>query len=308
MVSTNAFGKLASTIAVVLLCGCGGDSEPSVKHLTSVADPDPQTPFFNDTTMQSLSVFGDATTSWMSDVSKIMALDTTEFASTPSARARSVMATDQSLVDCGSGSISARGLDNPQNFRATISFNNCKNDGVIANGSIGISGSMLESAADSDDLSANVKVTFNNLTISGQESASINGDLSIDVIDNAQQLELSMAGNALTTIADGQTNTLSNYEIAMTEISGESTLSLNMTLHSSEHGSIVFKTDSPLSGDAFSDNPTSGSFTMTHSDGSYLSVDANNGDPDTFAYTIFNGSSITSGNSNWTELEFIDSL
>lgn len=134
------------------------------------------------------------------------------------------------------------------------------------------------------------------------------GDLSIDIVDNAQQLELTMAGNALTTIADGQTNTLSNYEIAMAEILGESTLSLNMTLHSSQHGSIVFKTDSPLRGDAFSDNPPSGKFTMTHSDGSYLIVDADNGDPDTFAYSVFNGSSITSGNRDWTELAFIDSL
>ncbi len=308
MRNRNTAFKLGTTMVVAILCGCGSDSEPSVKHLTAVADPDPQTPFFNESTMQSLNGFGDTTTGWIADLSKVVPTGTDEAASAPSKRVRSVMAVDESQLNCDSGNIRARGLDDPQNFRATITFNSCNNEGVVSNGSIGINGSIREGSLESDDLSANVSVELNNLSLRGQESATINGDLAIDVVDNAQQLMVNIAGNALTTTTNGQTNTLSNYQIAMSEIQGDSTLSLNMTLHSSQHGSITFKTDTPLTGSAFDDNPSAGKFTMTHSDGSYLIVDADNGDPETFAYTVFNGSSISSGNSPWTELAFVESL
>ena len=228
-------------MAIAILCGCGSDSEPSVAHLTAVADPDPQTPFFNESTMQSLTDLGGTTTNWITDLSKVLPTDSAQAAAAPATRVRSVMAVDQNQLNCDSGNIRARGLDDPQNFRATITFNSCNNDGMVTNGSIGINGSISEGSLDSDDLSANVTVVLNNLSLRGQESATINGDVAIDIVDNAQQLVLNIAGNALTTITNGQTNTLSNYQIAMAEIQGQSTLSLNMTLHSSEHGSIEFK-------------------------------------------------------------------
>lgn len=308
MGSINTVLKLGTTMAVAILCGCGSDSESSVKHLTAVADPDPQTPFFNETTMESISGFGDITTSWLSDLSKVVPTDTAEVASAPSSKVRSVMAVDQSQLDCETGNIRASGIEALQNIRATITFNSCNNDGVVTNGSIAINGSISEGSLESNDVSANVALAFNNLSLSGQESATVNGDVTIDIINNAQQFMLNIAGNAMTTVSNGQTNTLSNYQLAMADAQGQSTVSLDMTLHSSEHGSIVFNTNTPLSGNETDDNPSSGKITMTHSDGSYLIIDAGNGNPDTFSFTIFNGSSTTSGSRDWTELDVLNSL
>lgn len=296
--------KLGTIVAVAMLSACGSESEPSVKHLTAIADPDPQTPFFNDDTVNSFASLGDTTSSWISDLSKILPTDTTTANSpTTPTKVRSIMAFDPQL-DCQSGNIRVRGFDNPENFRATLAFNNCDNDGVLTNGSLTVSGSIQEELLDSDYGSANVTVIFNDLRMNGQESASINGDISIDFVDNAQQLLLNIGGNAMTTVSDGQTNTISNYQLAMSEDQGQTTMTLDMTLHSTEHGSITFETNTPLTGD----NPSSGMFTMTHSDGSYLIVDADNGNPDTFGYTIFNGSSTISGDTPWSEFDVLDSL
>lgn len=300
--------KLGTTMAVTVCVGCGGDGEPSINHLTSVADPDPQTPFFNESSMNSLSSLGDITSDWISDLSKVMPTNSTTAKTSPApAKARSIMAVDPQL-DCQSGNIRTRGLDNPENFRATITFNNCDNEGVLTNGSVSVSGRVLQESQNSDFGSANVAVTFNNLRVSGQESASVNGDISIDVEDDAQQFRLNITGNVITTMSDGQTNTLRNYRLAMSEIQGLSTASLDMVLHSSKHGSITFETSTPLTGNETDDNPTSGKFTMTHSDGSYLIIDADSGNPDTFSYTVFNGSSTTSGDTQWSEFEVLDSL
>lgn len=300
--------KLGTTMAVTLLFGCGSDSEPAASHLTSVADPDPQTPFFNESSMDSLSSLGDTTSNWISDLSKVIPEDSTtaKSSSTPT-RVRSIMASDPQW-DCQSGNIRARGLDNPENFRATITFNNCNNDDVLTNGSISISGRISQESTNSDFGSANVAVTFNNLQMTGQEAASINGDISIDLADSAEQFRLGIAGNAMTTVSNGQTNTLRNYRLAMSDSQGQSTVSMDMTLHSTEHGSIMFETNTPLTGNSTDDNPSSGKFTMTHSDGSYLIIDADNGDPNTFGYTIFNGSSTTSGSKPWSEFDVLTSL
>lgn len=307
-IKKSAALQLSTAVAVALLSGCGSDSEPSVKHLTAVADPDPQTPFFNEDTANSFTSLGDTTSSWISDLSKVFPTETTT-AKSPTAptKARSIMAADPQL-DCQSGNIRARGFDNPDNFRATLTFNNCNNDGVLTNGSLTVNGSIQEELLDSDYGSANVAVTFNDLRMSGQESASINGDISIEFLENAEQLIFNIAGTALTTVSEGQTNTIRDYQLAMSEDQGQTTMTLDMTLHSTEHGSITFETNTPLTDNIAGDHPSSGMFTMTHSDGSYLIVDADNGNPDTFGYTIFNGSSTISGDKPWSEFDMLDSL
>ncbi len=304
---TKTIFKSSTAIAIAILSGCGSDSAPAINHLTAVADPDPQTPFFNDSTMQSLNELSASSSSWIADLSKALPIDQAK-ASAPSNRARTIMAVDQTQLDCGSGNIRASGNNDPANLSATISFNKCANDGVVTNGAIRLNGAFREGSLETSYVSAYFNVDIDNLTLSGQESATIHGDIAIDLIENPQQFVLSVAGDALTTVADGQTNTLSNYQFSISEAQEKVSASLNMTLHNNQHGSLVLRTDSPLSSDINAEYPASGKLTLTHSDGSYLIIDADNGNPESFAYTIFNGSSSTSGNTLWTDMALLDSL
>ncbi len=202
---------------------------------------------------------------------------------------------DTSVEACDSGSISysvgTNAADELEN--ASIVFNNCVSDGQTATGSMSF-------AAQSSGNTDTISISFDNFATSGPEGdSSMDGDVSLSINED---LSASISGTSFTMVADGETVVFANYNLESQNDSqtGAASLGGQATITSSVNGQINFVINPAFvsSGEA---NPTSGVMTMTHQDGSSLTIDADTGDPATYAYIINGGGSITSGVGNWDD-------
>ena len=199
---------------------------------------------------------------------------------------------------CDSGSISSSFNSDASGEVgvSSIVFNNCTFDGQTSTGSISI-----QSSASGN--SENLVLEFADFGSTGPQGDSfIDGDINVAISDD---LSSSISGTQLTMTADGETTVFSNFELttASDDVSGNSTVGGMATIASTTDGTIEFSLIPAFSGpaDGF---PTVGTLNLSHSDGSFLIIDANTGDPDTYSYTVSGDGSVTSGEGRWDEEGF----
>ncbi len=299
---------LSVLITAVLLTGCGaGDESPSV-HLGAVADPDPGTPFFNDQSGFAVAdLIAGRFSGMFSSASAVLPEDSLAVSNDRMRRNTLAVATENVACDSGSMSMSLSTNDRTSSIEgASVSFNQCKFDSEVVNGSVSVSGSAL----DSEEFEGVLNVSFNNLRMAGTETFAIDGDLSASLGTVGSRSTMGLSGSALTISAPGETTTFGNYRVTAIEdsASGLSQLSGGMEFHSSVDGSLSVQVAPALVMSDSAEYPASGKITMTHSDGSSLVIDADNGDAATFSYVINDGSTTVSGNGNWSDLEAISEL
>jgi len=149
-------------------------------------------------------------------------------------------------------------------------------------------------------------LTADNLTITGgDEDIALDGTVNLQDQFNNAGSTFSISGPNLSVTAGSETIVLSDYSITVIENDFEDTaeLSASVTVASSVDGMITLVIDPPLSSDSDAEFPLSGTITMTHADGSSLTLNADNGNPETFDFTINDNGSITSGSQRWDETD-----
>jgi len=206
---------------------------------------------------------------------------------------------DTSVNQCDSGSVSnSVGTgSNDQLENASIVFNNCVIDGQTTSGSMSFSSS-------STGNTENLSISFDDFASTGPEgNSSMDGDI---VISINEDFSASIGGSRLTISDDSDTTVFSNYNLTAQSDSqtGATSIGGQATIASTENGEISFQISPAFSAEASEENPTSGVLTMVHSDGSSLLIDAGTGNPDTYAYTISGGGSVTSGVGSWDDEDF----
>lgn len=288
-----------SVACAVLLTACGGsDSTPSGADTNS--DPNPDVPFFNDVakTQYVDSMIG----RFVSMFRPLSTLSDGVLAK------RTIAMTENESVSCSGGGEIAVSLESDpvteEPTAASITFNNCIESGETSNGGISFSANLDETGDN-----GTITLTADNLTVTGgDENLALDGAVTVQMQTNGAVSTFSIGGRSLALTAGGDSITFSNYSLTAidNEATDEGSLSASMTVASSVDGTITFNVDPPLAADGTSDYPTSGTVTMTHSDGSSLTIHADNGDPATFDYTINDNGSITTGVQRWDETDIGD--
>ena len=218
---------------------------------------------------------------------------------------RQILEVQSETLSCGGGgSVSYNSdIDNATGAINSISlaFNSCVEDGETTNGSISVSGSALL-----DDTDGTATINIDNLTVTGADPVAMNGQVSVSTSTAGDQTTATISGPNLTMTADGETVTFSNYSMTVidNETTGASSLAASLSIQSSVDGTVTVNISPALAtpDDSF-DYPTSGTLTMTHSDGSSLTIDANTGNPATFNYIINENGATTSGTESWANTE-----
>ena len=157
-----------------------------------------------------------------------------------------------------------------------------------------------------DETSGTATLNINNLTVTGAEPVAMNGQTNVATSVAGDQTTATISGPGLTMTADGETITFANYSMTVVdnETNGATSVAASMTVQSSVDGTITLDISPALSiPDDSYDYPTSGTLTMTHSDGSSLTIDANTGNPETFNYIINENGATSSGTENWIDTE-----
>ncbi len=184
---------------------------------------------------------------------------------------------------------------------ASISFNNCQEGSETSSGSLSISASF-------DDLSENgsATITANNFSVTGgAEPVALNGTVTMAVQTNGAETTATINGPNMSMTSGNETIVFSNYSLTVVdnEATDVSALSASLTLASNIDGTITVTIDPPLTSDGISDYPLTGQLVMTHSDGSSLTMNADNGNPNTFDYSINDRGAISTGVANWSDTE-----
>ena len=205
---------------------------------------------------------------------------------------------DTSVEPCDSGSVSSSvgtsadgDLEN-----ASFVFNNCVIDGQTTTGSM----SMIASDVEGTQTIGIVFVDFGSTGVEGDSF--IDGGISLSIDEN---LSSSISGSQLTMIADDETTVFSDFNLNTTFNDSASTVSIGgqATVESTTDGSVEFVLSPAFTGSQ-TGNPTVGILTMTHSDGSSLTINANTGDPNTYAYIVNGNGTVTTGVGMWADEDF----
>jgi len=302
----NKLSLVAVTCSIVL-SGCGSSSDTVILDDPTVADSDTdlagsdpddvvvEGSFFNaEDGLSFASDLGEASSMFTQvlDSSSNVFDDDTPDDDDPT---DDLVEDDTAAAECDSGSISTSvetdANDNPES--ASIVFNDCVASGQTTTGSLAISTSSL----DGPEI---VTIEIADFATSGPE-----GDSSVDgVITLIAQGESSFLVDStlLTLTADDETVTFSDlsFDASADAIAGTVTIGGQTSIASSSDGAIDLSLDPAFSGPE-DGNPAIGVLTLTHEDGSSLVIDANTGDPDTFAFTINDNGSISTGIGQWDE-------
>lgn len=207
--------------------------------------------------------------------------------------------TDTANAECDSGSVSASvGTDeNDELQNASLVFNNCVIDGQTTTGSMAFS---VSSTGASDV----VDIEFADFGSTGPEGDSfIDGGVNFSIDDN---LSASVSGTQIALTADGETVVFSNFALNVSTDNITETTSIDgqASIATSSDGSIEFSISPAFSIAAEDDNPAIGTLNLTHSDGSFLIIDANTGNPDTYAFTVSGDGAVTTGVGRWDDEDF----
>ncbi len=293
--TTNSFTVPAAVVAgCLVLTACGGSSGGSTPG--PVVDPNAPS-FFND----------DAKFSYADSLlGKFLGFfRSASSVSTGISGKRSIAALTQQSSDCtdgGSVDLSVTTNDVTQEpTAASIIFNNCREGSETSAGSLSIT-------SDIDDVSESgtATITASNFSVTGgTEPIALNGTVTMAVQSNGSETTATINGPNMSMTSGNETIVFSNYSITLVgnEATDTASLSASLTLASNIDGTITIDISPPLTDDGISDYPSTGQLVMTHSDGSSLTMNADNGNPATFDYTINDRGAITTGVANWSDTE-----
>jgi len=167
---------------------------------------------------------------------------------------------------------------------------NCATGEYVLNGGLKIMILALEETE--NDTSFSFDITYDSLAVIEQASgdkSDLNGGVMISFDSNDARERIYLSSDRLDYTANGQALTYTNYSDELIVFSDET---WTRELVYSASGSIIggrftAKTDPIGQGDlSISEYPLSGVFTFTGSDGSFVSLDAGTGDPDTVMINI----------------------
>jgi hypothetical protein len=188
--------------------------------------------------------------------------------------------------DCtngGSISISFDDANNDQELSTgeSLSFaaNNCREDGMTMNGSVGIDNVTVAGSVTSPPYNMQFRIQANNFSVTeGAESVALNGSMTMsESSSDGFSFSQSITGSSIQVTEGGVTAGLSNFNIEATEDNNTAyTLDLNATVNSSEiGGSFTIVTDIDFQGFGF-DYPSSGQATITGANNSSVTLIALN--------------------------------
>lgn len=219
-------------------------------------------------------------------------------------RSSMLRANESFTVDCDSGSMTIEmELDDAtQSLSKTVTtYNDCAFDNEST-----MNGSLTMVATDGDLSSDNVSVaiSFDNLNMTSEtDTANLHGSLDMVTFSDETTSYLQVSGSDLTMTENGEIVRFSNFDFSAMSDDIEESFSIGGS-GVVGHGDDSIETiiDPPLTG-ATDTGIETGMVTMNADDGSYLIIDADTGNPDTFSYTIFDGSTTSTGERNWTDTD-----
>lgn len=214
-------------------------------------------------------------------------------------------ASQSSSTACDSGSVdTVVTVDDATNEMSDFSlqFNNCNSGGSLSSGSINLS-----SSGTSDDMQ--MSIIFDNFaTTDSSGFSSMNGTINVSGSENSGISNFSVSGPSLTLVSDGETLSFSSYSLTVSDNSMNSMVSMSASasIESNTDGNLTLTIDPPFVQDeSASDYPSTGRMLMTHSDGSSLEIQADNGNPDSFDYVVNDNGTVTSGTELWSNSDII---
>ena len=294
----NHFSRFVPAVSLnVLLAACGGGSGGDNMAQDVIDDPNPQAAFFND---EAGLNYVDSMLSRFFSVFRPIA----NLADDDSAK-RTITAIQSETVSCdGGGSVGLSLSDGteaeiPESI--SINFNNCIEDGETSNGSI-----MLVLDLDVSGDNGMVTISANDITITGgEEDIAIDGAVTVALESTDTFNIFSISGSNFSFSAGDESISISDYNITAIDnfSSGSSILEAAMTVTSNMEGTVMFSVNPPFQINDADDYPFSGTLSITHTDGSSLTLNADNGDPETFDFVVNDGSTTSSGVQRWDETE-----
>ncbi|MEM7209098.1 MAG: hypothetical protein AAF434_14845 [Pseudomonadota bacterium] len=200
---------------------------------------------------------------------------------------------DTTVVDCAEGgTITLTFTDAlPEGASAGDSFDinadNCSNGISTQNGGVSFE---INSFSETD---ASFTFSYNNLNItSGSDTVNANGSITMSVSDNGTTETISITSSQLSISYNSDVVTLTNYSVIATLTGFTATLDADYTITTPE-GSVTVTTDPRFEGPTFNACPIVGTMTISGSDGTSVSLNADTGNANTMLLTINNGSSVT---------------
>jgi len=205
----------------------------------------------------------------------------------------------------GGGSMSASKTGSQETIQSgdtiSISFNNCVEGGTVTNGGFDV---RVDSFEDENiDISANFKqfsLTEDSFT------STLNGDLSMAMASIDQQSTFTLTVNQLNmSSTEAGKFVLADLRIQQVENDSaqSSTLSIAYELGSDYlDGRVKVETPQILSFSEFNSNPDTGVLRVVGAGNSSVTLDADTGNIATALLTVFDGSSTTSDEVNWSSI------
>lgn len=216
-----------------------------------------------------------------------------------------VRASSTETSTCNSGSVDTTSeTDDATGELTSLSmvFDNCNSGDSISSGG-------LDLTTSGSGGNQQINLSFNNFaTTDPSGSSSIDGAISLSGNEAGNDSSFTISGPSITMQTNAESVSFNNYSMNVTNnnATGASTIGLTADVVSSVDGTVNFDINPALSiPDDSYDYPVTGRIVMTHSDGSSLDIQADNGDASTFDYTINNAGTTTSGTELWENSDLV---
>lgn len=214
-------------------------------------------------------------------------------------------ASETSSTACDSGSVDSVVTvdDITEELTAfNLQFNDCMSAGSLSTGSID-----LAASGTADDMQ--MSIIFDNFSSTDSAgSSAMNGTINVSGSENSGISNFTISGPSLTMVSDGETLSFDSYSLTVLENSATSVVSMSVsaTIDSSTDGTLSLSIDPPFVQDEVSsDYPESGRMVMSHSDGSSLEIQADNGSAESFDYIVNDNGIVTSGTELWANSDLL---
>jgi len=260
--------------------------------------------FFTDLATRSSSTSSSTLPSSLLGISKlgISYLPTTPNTS-PATKSLARIFTETEICDGGGTIVITYGFDDDELIEPgeylDISFNNCILSGDSFNGTMRMTVKSWVS-----EFNFSMGTTFNLSTVVDGIAASSNGSMDIALMDTGSTTTITLSSSSMTGTVGTETTTMTNLNVVVTESSTGYTTDLSMNVSSNTiGGSVNIDTDPAFGFGPFDDYPNTGTLTVTGSDGTYVSLNADTGDLNTVILTVFDGTATTSDEIPWSQLE-----
>lgn len=227
----------------------------------------------------------------------------------------SLRTTETNTSDCdisGSLAISVNDVNNngtPDNGDSiTLDYNKCISgfidDTSSTDGKVVIRFSKFMDQTNETDI--DISIDFDALTmISESDKSVLDGDIGFSSSQKNNVISMTIDGNKLVISSGVDVGIMQDFDMTLTmnETTNAWTQVQNAIFASTDiKGKVVVETLSTMQG-VGAENPITGKVKISGANGSYMMIDADSGNSKTLILTTFDGSTTTSDELNWTDLE-----